>query len=372
MDARSFFETIEKHFNSNLPFVVYREPGSSIIKCWLQLTDNQYVTETFTESGFVFAPFDSSEKSILFPKSECEFLELKAENLKEEMIVPTEIPNRENDRLQHLSLVAKGIEGIAEGNLQKVVLSRCESKPLQDLNPITIFKRLCSSYHHAMVYCWRHPKIGTWIGATPEVLFKVNGKRFTTMSLAGTRPYQINTTANWSAKEIDEQQIVTDFIIDQIRPYTNSIQKSEVETVRAGNLWHLKTEISCQINTKADLHSIIEALHPTPAVCGFPKAKSKDFILQHENYNRDFYTGFLGELNLKKTTSRNRNSRNVENNAYAVVKQQTSLYVNLRCMQLKDNTAHIYIGGGITKDSDPVKEWEETVNKAATINAVLS
>ena len=105
---------------------------------------------------------------------------------------------------------------------------------------------------------------------------------------------------------------------------------------------------------------------------GFPKAEAKDFILKHENYNREYYTGFLGELNLKQTTTRNTNRRNVENNAYSVIKTQSNFYVNLRCMQLKDKSANIYVGGGITKDSNPEKEWEETVNKTTTINAVLS
>ena len=112
-------------------------------------------------------------------------------------------------------------------------------------------------------------------------------------------------------------------------------------------------------------------MHPTPAVCGFPKQVAKDFILENENYDRAFYTGFLGELNLKQSKTRNTNRRNVENNAYAVVKTQSNFYVNLRCMQLQEAKALIYVGGGITKDSNPEKEWEETVNKTKTIGSIL-
>ena len=125
------------------------------------------------------------------------------------------------------------------------------------------------------------------------------------------------------------------------------------------------------IESSENLYPVIEALHPTPAVCGFPKQKAKEFILQHENYNRQYYTGFLGELNLKQSRTRNTNRRNVENNAYAVVKTYSNFYVNLRCMQLKNETALVYVGGGITRDSDPEKEWEETVNKTKTIGNVL-
>ena len=80
---------------------------------------------------------------------------------------------------------------------------------------------------------------------------------------------------------------------------------------------------------------------------------------------------FLGELNLQKNVQRSRNRRNVENLAYRAVKQETALFVNLRCMKIEDKLASIFVGGGITKDSNPEAEWEETVNKAQTMKKVL-
>lgn len=371
MDAVSFFEALEQQFKNNLPFVVYSRPINSIINCWLQKDDELHKTDTFTESGFVFAPFNLNDKSILFPKTNCTNSALHINTLEVEVAKTTEILQKKNHKIKHIDLVSKGIDCIKNNDLKKVVLSRCETKSLQDKNPITIFKQLFNTYKNAMVYCWFHPKVGLWIGATPELLFKVEGKRLTTISLAGTQTFNETETVKWKAKEVEEQQIVTDFITEQIKPYTKMINISDVETVRAGNLLHLKTRIISVIKDETELKSIIEALHPTPAVCGFPKAEAKDFILKHENYNRQYYTGFLGELNLKQATTRNTNRRNVENNAYSVVKTQSNFYVNLRCMQLKGKSANIYVGGGITKDSKPEKEWEETVNKTKTIGNVL-
>lgn len=371
MNSESFFETLEQHYKNNLPFVVYSRPINSVLKCWLQKDDKLYKTTSFTESGFVFAPFNLNDNSILFPQENCTYSEIESDNLKVENVKTSEITNIEKHKVQHIDLVSKGIKNIIEGGLKKVVLSRCETRSLQDKNPITIFKRLFNTYKNAMVYCWFHPKVGLWIGATPELLFKVEGKRLTTISLAGTQAFNGNETANWTDKEFEEQQIVTDFITDQIKPYTNTINVSNVETVRAGNLLHLKTRIVSVVKDDAELKPIIEALHPTPAVCGFPKDEAKAFILNNENYNRAFYTGFLGELNLKQATTRNTNRRNVENNAYSVVKTQSNFYVNLRCMQIKDSKANIYVGGGITRDSDPKQEWEETVNKTATMLSVI-
>jgi isochorismate synthase len=133
----------------------------------------------------------------------------------------------------------------------------------------------------------------------------------------------------------------------------------------------LKTSISGKV--KPDLlPDIIVRLHPTPAVCGLPKESSKSFILENENYDREFYTGFLGELNFTSEKKRNSNSRNVENGAYRAIKKSTELFVNLRCIQIVDALAFIYVGGGVTKDSDSEKEWEETINKSHTMLRVLN
>lgn len=120
-----------------------------------------------------------------------------------------------------------------------------------------------------------------------------------------------------------------------------------------------------------DIAALVKAIHPTPAVCGFPKEAAKRFILQNENYNREFYTGYLGELNFQEIKKRNVNRRNVENRAYTSVKRVSDLYVNLRCMKVNGNQAFIFVGGGITKDSNAEAEWEETVNKTQTMKNVL-
>jgi len=183
------------------------------------------------------------------------------------------------------------------------------------------------------------------------------------------QPFVANTKVLWQKKEINEQQLVTNFIIDHLKPLVSNLTIGNTETVKAGNLLHLKTKISGLLHS--NIKTVINALHPTPAVCGLPKVTAKQFILDNENYKRDYYTGFLGELNIKKETKRNANRRNIENNVYTAIKTVSNLYVNLRCMQLTDTEAKVYVGGGITKDSIPEKEWNETVNKAKTMKNIL-
>src|SRR5699024_2965878 len=117
----------------------------------------------------------------------------------------------------------------------------------------------------------------------------------------------------------------------------------KVETVKAGQLFHLQSRISGQLKQDEALKTLLEALHPTPAVCGFPKQAAKEFILSHEPYNREFYAGFLGELNTKEKKIRRANRRNVENQAYAQTKKKTELFVNLRCMKLENHYCKLYV-----------------------------
>ena len=194
------------------------------------------------------------------------------------------------------------------------------------------------------------------------------------MALAGTQQYTDTTDVEWGLKEIEEQEFVTNSIVENIGDLDldkNDILKSGPYTVQAGKLLHLRTDISVKIDDNVKLEQIIHAIHPTPAICGLPKKEAKDFILKNEKYNREFYTGFLGELNIKEKVQRSSNRKNRENQAYLSLVKQTSLFVNLRCLKLDEDQAILYIGGGITKDSDPEQEWIETLNKAQTMKAVL-
>ena len=137
------------------------------------------------------------------------------------------------------------------------------------------------------------------------------------------------------------------------------------------HLLHLKNVITAQLKSNLSLKHIISVLHPTPAVCGLPKEASKVFILDNEAYHRGYYTGFLGEINLETKLTPRSGKRNIENSAYAFNKVSTQLYVNLRCTQIKEKEALIYVGGGITKSSNPEKEWEETVSKSLIIKSIL-
>ena len=204
------------------------------------------------------------------------------------------------------------------------------------------------------MYVWFHPKVGLWMGATPEKLVTLQNGKFHTTALASTQTYKDNLNPVWGNKEKKEHQYVVDYIVSQIKDQQNGIilknfTVSDTYTVKAGNLLHLKADIIGVIGD-FELKKLLDTLHPTPAVCGLPKESSKSFILANENYDRTYYTGFLGEIN---------------------VDLETALYVNLRCVEIVGTTAIIYVGGGITLESIPENEWSETSNKTFTIKSIL-
>lgn len=371
MSFEDFFTRIETQYSNQLPFVVYRKPRENILNVLLQPNDGLHEISDFTEKGFVFAPFKNKGVSILIPCKDSEFISVQQKELPTVEASKNHEFTNETDKKLHVNLVEKAIDIIKKGVFKKVVLSRKETVAVHEKNPIELFKQLLAHYKSSFNYCWYHPKIGLWLGATPETLIKIEGNQFSIMALAGTQVYNGTMDVVWQEKEVQEQKIVTDFIIDNLKPSVESLHISETETVKAGSLLHLKTMISARLKPNASLADVINVIHPTPAVCGMPKDTARQFILDNEHYEREYYTGFLGELNFETSKAPRSGSRNVENRAYAITKKSTQLYVNLRCMQLENGNAHIYIGGGVTAHSNPESEWEETVSKSLIIKNIL-
>ncbi|QHI35856.1 Putative isochorismate synthase MenF [Kordia antarctica] len=359
---------LKEHLDKKLPFVAYRKSNAISVNVIFQNDDRLHTVSDFTESGFIFAPFDATQKAILLPFDETfegEITNFESANIINEIYDPSAEAKKKYEQL-----VQKAIETIQDSEIEKIVVSRKEEIDSKK-DSFLLFQQLLINYPTAFVYIWFHPKVGFWAGATPETLVSAKGNTITTMSLAGTRKFQENVAVSWNQKELEEQQIVTDYIKNSLLDLTTNLVVSEAETHQAGSLLHLCSMISGRMTTTVNIGDIITNLHPTPAICGFPTEAAKTFILAEEKYDRKFYAGYLGELNKREETTRNRNRKNQENSAYRTVRSNSELYVNLRCMELTDDKRILYIGGGITKDSNPESEWQETVAKSQIMKRVL-
>jgi isochorismate synthase len=348
------FQKINKQFNNQLPFVCYCKPNSDKLIALLQNNDTLFELDA-KSSGFAFVSFDTKKKHLIPENQSTIYFEkivisdFNYPKISESISDETAKTNFEN-------LVEKAIHKIEIGAIEKVVLSRNETIALANFDLEVVFNQLLSNYKTAFNYCFYHPKIGFWMGASPEQFLKIEDTVLKTVALAGT---QIKTDSQeyiWTEKEINEQQIVTDFIVNKLEVFSNSISVSKPYNLQAGSIIHIKTDIEAVLLDSSSLVTIVNSLHPTPAVCGFPKEKATQFILENEGYDREFYAGFLGEWN-KDFLS------------YTV--GNSNLFVNLRCMKIENKKAILFVGCGINKGSNPTKEFLETVNKSQTMKKVL-
>lgn len=245
---------------------------------------------------------------------------------------------------EYLQKLEEVIEIIKENNLPKLVLSR--RKIFDDFNEIDLkesFNNLCKNYPNAFKYLFSDGET-SWMGAFSEVLGKFNKSthEFETMSIAGTIP----VSEEWTEKEIEEQKPVSSYIRNNLAKFVtlSEVEESETYDHISGNIKHLKTDFKIKINPE-DLDSIIQELHPTPAVCGIPKDFCREVIEKVEKFPRELYAGYI----------------KIETEDYI------QYFVNLRCARLFKNSVHLFVGGGITAQSNPEKEWNETELKSEAV-----
>lgn len=305
----------------------------------LPFDENLYSTDQNPdETPIVFNHFDGSEKI------ECNGKIIK---LNHELILNASLPKDNNQYIaetknEYLRNLEKVIQVINENQLPKLVYSR--RKIFTDFREIDLkksFENLCQSYPNAFRYIFINEE-NSWMGAFSEVLGKFNKKThdFETMSLAGTLP----VSESWSEKEIEEQKPVTEYIRNILKNYSQDSKESATYDHISGNIKHLRTDFKAKINPE-DLDEIIQKLHPTPAVCGIPKDFCKEKIRELEKFPRELYAGYI----------------KIES------EENTFYFVNLRCCKLYQDSIHMFVGGGITAQSSPEKEWRETELKSEAI-----
>ncbi|GAB3518758.1 chorismate-binding protein [Emticicia fontis] len=260
--------------------------------------------------------------------------------------------------------VEAAVNDIEAGKFKKVVLSRTKNINIpNDFEVVAVFDKLCRAYPNAFVSAVSIPGLGiVWMGASPETLVSQDAQGiFRTMALAGTQsafdaegnPIK-PSEALWRQKEIEEHALVSRYIVSCLKKIrVREFEEEGPKTVIAGNLMHLRMDYivdTVEINFPEMATVMLDLLHPTSAVCGMPKEPAKQFILANEKYNREFYSGFLGPVNIQ---------------------QESHIFVNLRTMKLQNGVATLYSGCGITADSNAEKEWIETEMKLQTLGNFL-
>lgn len=360
-------ELFQACLEKNFPFAAFQFPGENTYQYTIQLSPAKTInsiSDISNLSGFVFAPFQ--EKSycpslIITPDitgKQYDSIKNHLEIIKGSNAVEFSYNGlksvHEATQTEYMNNVAKVRDKIRKGKFRKAILSRAIVQK-NNVKLTDIFLMMCQKYHYSFISIVNIPGLGCWIGASPELLFKKHHNEITLVALAGTqaRTNENVSETKWDAKEIIEQTIVADYLKKLLNDFDiKHYEQIGPETVEAGDVLHIKTEFTIpEASLLEHTGDFIKQLHPTPAVWGQPKTEALDIIKVMEGYDREYYAGFLGPI--------------VQNG-------EMDLYVNLRTMKAIDNKLMIYVGSGITEDSVPKKEWEETCMKAMTLQSIIN
>ena len=373
-------QLIKKLEIAGYAFATWRMPNSTETQFIVSLGEVNQITDfqlSELRSGFLINSFSSNhpvaphfiaadliiknDELVIDPRVESAQLDKFKESISENSIQGSFVKSNASvsKSSNHFeTMVEQAIEKIKEGLFEKVVLSRYRDESLpSSFSPLHFFNRISKEYQNAFTSMVFIPSKGIWIGATPELLLSDDKNQFKTVSLAGTKKIEEGTSLSeiaWTQKEIEEQALVSRYIINCFKKIRlREFHEHGPKTIQAGNLAHLKTEFVVdysEVNFENLADQMMELLHPTSAVCGMPIESTQPWLEAIEDYDREFYSGFLGPVNLNESTN---------------------LFVNLRCMKVTNGIVRFFAGAGITEDSNPHKEFLETEMKMNVLKSKL-
>jgi salicylate biosynthesis isochorismate synthase len=262
-----------------------------------------------------------------------------------------------------LAQARRACEDIAGGEVHKIVLARMAHwRAREGLHPDlwAALRRLRRSYADCTIYAVGRADGAVLFGASPETLVELRGGNVTTVALAGTGPRHRDLARDenaaqalaGSAKERAEHRLVVGAIKQALRPWCSELTLGAQPQVRKlALLQHLETPLRGRLARPAHILQLVAALHPTPAVAGWPTEAALSWLAKHESIDRGWYAGPLG---------------------WCDARGEGHFVVALRCALLHDDQIWAFAGAGLTQRSTPLSEWEETQLKLRTIAESLA
>lgn len=239
---------------------------------------------------------------------------------------------------------------IAAQAVEKVVVARRSTVLAErDIDPVRVLRRL--ERPGATLFCVRRRGVA-FVGATPERLFRKRARCVSTEAVAGTVSLDRDPSGRRlfaSTKDLHEHQLVVDGIVSAMAGLRADVAVGARTLRTIGALAHLSTPIEAHLTSETSPFEILDALHPTPAVGGAPRAAALDWIRRNEP-DRGWYAGPLGWID-------------AHGDAEAHVALRSALIVGAR--------AYAYAGCGVVAGSDPHAEYVETSLKLEPMLAAL-
>jgi isochorismate synthase len=233
----------------------------------------------------------------------------------------------------------------SDSGLRKVVLARACQVPMRA--PLaTALRTLAAEYPTCTIFAYATAG-ACFLGATPERLVALHAGTATTMALAGTAPRGATPAEDRAIahrlladpKERNEHAVVADALRESLAPIaTRVIAEAEPRIHALPNVQHLITPIRAQMSEGRGVLDLVHALHPTPAVGGYPREPALELIRQREGLDRGWYAGPMGWVDTRG---------------------EGEFVVGLRSALVRGDTATLFAGCGIVADSDPPTEYAE-------------
>src|ERR1700674_5005148 len=222
-----------------------------------------------------------------------------------------------------------------------------------------VARSLRSAYPSCFTYLVTGADGTAFASASPELLIRRSGRRAFSQPMAGSVARgateadddRLARQLEASAKDNAEHRLASDFVVEALRPFAQSVSARPPEVVRFTNIQHLATAVTAELlDPPADALELASALHPTPAVGGWPRAAADTLIDELEGMERGWYAGAVGWIDGRG------------DGEFAVA---------LRCGLLWEDGARLYAGVGVMPDSDPARELEETELKFKALLTAL-
>jgi isochorismate synthase len=254
----------------------------------------------------------------------------------------------ERDAAVWHALVREALHDIRTRELDKVVAARCSYVAAPDVDPVATVEALARDNPECACFAFGRGA-RAFVGASPERLVALDGTRVSTEALAGTQADARALLA--SDKDRREHAYVVDYIRRALAASCATIRVAREPQVRALRaVHHLCTPIDATVERGRHVLELVEALHPTPAVCGLPQHAASDWIAAHEPFARGWYAAPVGWFDRDG------------NGAFAVA---------IRSALVERDGAWLFAGAGIVEGSDPALEYGETMLKQRAMLAAL-
>lgn len=255
-------------------------------------------------------------------------------------------------------LIQKTLFDIRKSNLQKVVFAREVTLDMQKaVDTFALLNQWQQVTPNSFSFLIEHQS-STFIGCSPERLFCRRQNQISTESLAGTvrrgkdseEDFLLGQELITDVKLRHEHELVTNYIIDNIKPLVSNLQQPDAASVyKLDRIQHRYLPLKAILNPGIGDVDLLLSLHPTPAVGGLPKEESIQHIENNETINRGWYSGVVG----------------IVSNNYS------EFAVAIRSALVQEQQIKCYSGVGIVEGSTPSSEWQELESKIESFLSIL-